>query len=738
MENNSNIKEIETSYCRIISCNQNQSDEIKIKKPLLNSHELIIPAYQRPYSWTKKNIEQLLNDLLHQVKFFKNEDYFLGMIFTLEKSNGFSNRKYEIVDGQQRITTILLILTYFKLLFNGKEYIKFTDEIKKINLFSESEKDNQILSKIINCKSLEELFKILNKEKKEAEQFSDLFYLQQVAVFKSVLITIHKFIQKNNINDYPIEIYRYIFNNVKVLHIVSRPDSLIGDQFFSSLNGKGLKLDQVDLLKSLFIHPYVDSIKGIKNFKDKWASLIKNTKNNMLNEIDNYFASYTKNQKKITPSKLNDFLIKEWANDQDIKKEFEKMCAFFDKYAILLDANTKNSKINFYVKLNQKFKFDKYKKVVFTAIMNTPEFSIDNKNDLNVIAKILESLFKINFIYLTILGCTASQFIGDVINRYIRFEEKMSAVEISESLTNQLDEILNFSDANVGEKFKNYDSLNYDLLNYDLSNTNNYKILFILNLISETYSVDQKDLEYNKAISMIRYQLDHRVQKAEKKALFYDENNKKWTPWSTKIKDRKKWISFSDPFYDAFTDMDFNDKYHIKKDNMAFEEFVDMLNKPFNLKLLEKLDNQHKSSISRLTKDNLKEHFTIANENIVREKLTKAWNWILHSTYEKKVDDIDSSSSYINAWRIIERYLTKKITEQGFKQDLESIRKEKYFLSKLINLSFGKKIIDNRDDFNLCKHILHNRNEAQHNGGSDKFKKNYDNLIKEFLKKIKI
>ncbi len=367
--------------------------------------------------------------------------------------------------------------------------------------------------------------------------------------------------------------------------------------------------------------------------------------------------------------------------------------------------------------------------------MNTPNFSMDNLKDLTVIAKILESLFKINFIYLTVLGCTANEFIGDVINKYIKSEEKMDANKISELLVNQLDEILNFTDVNIGEKFKNY-KFNYDLLHYDSSKTNSYKIIFLLNLISETYSNDLKDIEYNKAINMIRYHIDHRVPKAEKKSLFYNEDGKKTIPWKTEIKDHKKRVRFLNSYFDVFKDNEFNTKYYIKKDNMTFETFVNMLNQPFNLKLLDEKDNQPKSSSSWLTKDELSKHFTLSNEKAVREKLMKSWNWILYSKYELLLDDINSSS-YINTWRTLEQILKNKLQEQGLsKQDMESMRKEQGFLSKLINLSFDKGIIKNKDDFNLCKHILANRNKAQHDGASDKLNPDYETLIRKLLEKI--
>jgi len=66
-----------------------------------------IPAYQRPYSWEKANVEQLLDDVWEAFE-ANDEEYFIGSLITIEREKG---RLYDVVDGQQRLTTLNLILT---------------------------------------------------------------------------------------------------------------------------------------------------------------------------------------------------------------------------------------------------------------------------------------------------------------------------------------------------------------------------------------------------------------------------------------------------------------------------------------------------------------------------------------------------------------------------------------------------------------------------------------------------
>jgi hypothetical protein len=65
-----------------------------------------IPPYQRPYSWEKENVQQLLDDIWEAYT-EKDSEYFIGSLITIERER---DRRYDVVDGQQRLTTLNLIL----------------------------------------------------------------------------------------------------------------------------------------------------------------------------------------------------------------------------------------------------------------------------------------------------------------------------------------------------------------------------------------------------------------------------------------------------------------------------------------------------------------------------------------------------------------------------------------------------------------------------------------------------
>lgn len=83
-----------------------KAEERTISKILTEQIRYEIPAYQRPYSWQTENVEQLLDDIWEAFK-ANDPEYFIGSLITIEKSK---DELYEIVDGQQRLTTLNLII----------------------------------------------------------------------------------------------------------------------------------------------------------------------------------------------------------------------------------------------------------------------------------------------------------------------------------------------------------------------------------------------------------------------------------------------------------------------------------------------------------------------------------------------------------------------------------------------------------------------------------------------------
>jgi uncharacterized protein with ParB-like and HNH nuclease domain len=95
------------------------------------SHKIIIPKYQRSYSWEKSNVEDLLNDFFYNER--EDSQWYLNTVFTMREGNSIV-----LIDGQQRITTLCFILKELTLYKNTNQkslYDSHKDNKDLINEF---------------------------------------------------------------------------------------------------------------------------------------------------------------------------------------------------------------------------------------------------------------------------------------------------------------------------------------------------------------------------------------------------------------------------------------------------------------------------------------------------------------------------------------------------------------------------------------------------------------------------
>ena len=101
-----------------------QLAEKKIHQILYSEFTYEIPKFQREYSWEKEEVNQLLDDIFlmfGRIKDFDNivEDYFLGSLVIIDDKKDAKNKI--VIDGQQRLTTIVILLNVLKEKFSNEE-----------------------------------------------------------------------------------------------------------------------------------------------------------------------------------------------------------------------------------------------------------------------------------------------------------------------------------------------------------------------------------------------------------------------------------------------------------------------------------------------------------------------------------------------------------------------------------------------------------------------------------------
>jgi uncharacterized protein with ParB-like and HNH nuclease domain len=238
--------------------------------------DFLIPDYQRPYAWDdEKHCQTLWDDIFafafpdnDYQKFKQDDEYFLGSIVTFKNENG----KMEVIDGQQRLTTLMLLLRAFYAKFENMQDIetKRTREmisqcIWKTNEFGEADLDVlKINSEVATDNDKDEFLNILKTGEVNKEQKSN--YARNFRFFKN---KIDEFILKSPMSFayFPAR----ILNNCILLPIEAESqDTAL--RIFSTLNDRGLSLSDADIFKAQFYKFYKS--KGQKDvFITQWKEL---------------------------------------------------------------------------------------------------------------------------------------------------------------------------------------------------------------------------------------------------------------------------------------------------------------------------------------------------------------------------------------------------------------------------------------------------------------------------------
>ena len=237
--------------------------------------DFLIPDYQRPYAWTESECLTLWEDLFEfafperDIDRFNNEDeYYLGPIVTFKNESN----KLEVIDGQQRLTTLMLLLRAFYIKFiyaKDANTIKTCESIAKCiwktDEFGNPNKDAlKIDSEVATDKDKEEFLEILRTGEAGKELKSN--YASNYRFFQSKI--------EEFVNSYPMYTSYFpirILNNCILLPIEADNQNT-ALRIFSTLNDRGMPLSDADIFKAQFYKYY--SKKGEKKqFIEKWKEL---------------------------------------------------------------------------------------------------------------------------------------------------------------------------------------------------------------------------------------------------------------------------------------------------------------------------------------------------------------------------------------------------------------------------------------------------------------------------------
>lgn len=312
-----------------------------------------IPKYQREYVWNKNNWEALFDDILEN-----DENHFLGSIICINtKLDSQDKDRLELIDGQQRITTLyLFFLAMYEHMAELRETIENDEDLLEFNMELQNLKYKLILKSDKKSLRLEPSYAARNKEdfehllSHETDFLKGKFSWSDNAGNRRILKAYRYF--WNRLGEYrpipkeaPIDYSEeYVFDVTGSKKLLKKINGAIlvkievsnhSDAFtlFETLNTRGVPLSPIDIIKNAFLNESEKRVKGsIDDNFDKWTLLNQNLlDNNVIQDrfLRHFYNAY-KNEKSIeikgkTRATRSNLI---YIYDNLIKRDPEK---FFDK-----------------------------------------------------------------------------------------------------------------------------------------------------------------------------------------------------------------------------------------------------------------------------------------------------------------------------------------------------------------------------------------------------------------------
>ncbi|MEG4328492.1 DUF262 domain-containing protein [Microcoleus sp. herbarium5] len=305
-----------------------KASETKLQKILEGTQQYLVPLFQRPYSWEKQQWENLWNDLIDLTEQETITPHFMGSIVTLQTISvpeGVS--KYLLIDGQQRLTTILILLAVVRdRAKQQKETNKLAEQINNTILINPYETglelyklqptqaDRWSFHHIIDHGSLNSETSLIN----ECYRFFDKKISQkniELSLIKTAIIS--------------------GFSLVSILLDKDENPHLV----FESLNAKGKPLSQADLIRNYFFMK-INEEEQQKNYAKYWEPMQAALGDNLTEFIRHYLMKYGREVK-------NDqvyLTLKDRVNVKNALESLEDLAKFADYYNKLINPSQETNK----------------------------------------------------------------------------------------------------------------------------------------------------------------------------------------------------------------------------------------------------------------------------------------------------------------------------------------------------------------------------------------------------------
>ena len=318
-----------------------KANETNLQEIIEGSKQYIIPMFQRTYSWDQKQWLTLWEDLMELVDEAQQyENHFIGSIVSIPvNANPTGVQQFVVIDGQQRLTTILVLLSVIRDKAEEDGLPELAAEINETMLVNRFKKGEEYF-KLLPTQVDKDVFKrIIKNEITDVDQ-------------NSGLVKCYNYF-KNRLYDLTIDVEQLkngVLHNLSLVSIVLSPDDnpyLV----FESLNAKGQPLTEADLIRN-YLFMRIEPSEQEEMYKGYWLPMQTNLRDSLTEFIRHFLMGVNLNvKKKDVYVKLKQQADK--VNVIEYLKELAVFATYYDK--LLHPEKESNEKIQYYLKRIQQF-----------------------------------------------------------------------------------------------------------------------------------------------------------------------------------------------------------------------------------------------------------------------------------------------------------------------------------------------------------------------------------------------
>ena len=310
-----------------------QASETKLQKIIEGTTQYLVPLFQRAYSWQKNEWQILWDDIIQLYNTTDPRPHFMGSIVTMptpSQPEGIS--KYILIDGQQRLTTVFILLSALRDFAQQKNQQELAEEINNTLLVNTYKKDLDKYKLLPTQIDREKFYKIIDSK---------------IDKTKSSILECYLFFYKK------ISQSRYELRNIKkvICNDFSVVSVLLGQDddpylVFESLNAKGRSLTQADLIRNYFFMR-INPTEQEAIYRKYWQPMEYLLGENLTEFIRHYL---TKSGVEVRKNDVY-FEIKDRIKYKDIVEYLKDLFTFSRYYARLLNPDLEdNENIRNYLK----------------------------------------------------------------------------------------------------------------------------------------------------------------------------------------------------------------------------------------------------------------------------------------------------------------------------------------------------------------------------------------------------